>query len=353
MNKIDYNENLNWTHYLTRPFTLFGCSVWHTWYAEQITKLTKTDISDVLFIEESENLARHYRIEEQFNIFKKAIDELVKDSKKCKELLEEGDNYNKKALLAIKKGEKAFSDIDAAIKFFTEYALHCIIIPAFVLQSLERLNIYSPMLRELSENLRAKSHYPELFAKVMIPLAINHLKLKNINLNEKEVSLLTLSEIKSFDSSNLEKRKNERKVEKTFIYSIINGKESISWTNNPEKIISKIEKSKDSSQSLSGRTAFPGLVKGKARVVTSLEGSEANFNKGDILVTINSNPRLISLIRKASAIIAEEGSVSCHAAIISREMKIPCVMGVKNATKLIKSGSSIEVDANKGIIRIL
>ena len=58
-------------------------------------------------------------------------------------------------------------------------------------------------------------------------------------------------------------------------------------------------------------------------------------------------------IRQASAIVTDEGGLTCHAAIVSREMGIPCVVGTKIATQVLKDGDRVEVDANKGIVRKL
>ena len=58
-------------------------------------------------------------------------------------------------------------------------------------------------------------------------------------------------------------------------------------------------------------------------------------------------------LKNASAIVTDEGGLTCHAAIISRELKIPCIVGTGNATKVLKDGDLVEVDANKGIVKIL
>ena len=56
-------------------------------------------------------------------------------------------------------------------------------------------------------------------------------------------------------------------------------------------------------------------------------------------------------MRRAKAIITDEGGLTCHAAIISRELGIPCIIGTKIATKVLKDGDMVEVDANKGIVK--
>lgn len=62
-------------------------------------------------------------------------------------------------------------------------------------------------------------------------------------------------------------------------------------------------------------------------------------------------PELMPAVKKAKAIITDEGGLTCHAAIVSRELGVPCIIGTKIATKILKDGNLVEVDANKGIIR--
>ena len=91
--------------------------------------------------------------------------------------------------------------------------------------------------------------------------------------------------------------------------------------------------------------------KGNIRIIDIHNWKTKAFNEGDILVSINSNPTYISLIKKAAAIITDEGGITCHAAIVARELKKPCIIGTKIATKVLKDGDYVEVDADKGIVR--
>ena len=77
------------------------------------------------------------------------------------------------------------------------------------------------------------------------------------------------------------------------------------------------------------------------------------MNKGDILVSIASDPDIVPAMKKAAAIVTEQGGVTSHAAIVSRELGIPCVIGTKIATKVLKDGDIVEVDATKGTVRKL
>ena len=111
------------------------------------------------------------------------------------------------------------------------------------------------------------------------------------------------------------------------------------------------------SKELTGMAVFPGKVKGRVGLmrhdVGDLSKKIQAFREGDILVTENTTPRIIAACKKASAIVTDEGGVLCHAAIISREMKKPCIVGTKQATQILKDGDMIEVDADHGIVKII
>ena len=101
---------------------------------------------------------------------------------------------------------------------------------------------------------------------------------------------------------------------------------------------------------LKGLPASPGVHVGKAKVVFSPEEAEKEIQKGDILVTKMTNPDWVPYMRLAGAIVTDEGGMTCHAAIVSRELGIPCIVGAREATKLMKSGQTYTVDARSGVI---
>ena len=75
-----------------------------------------------------------------------------------------------------------------------------------------------------------------------------------------------------------------------------------------------------------------------------------NINDGDIIVTQMTRPLFMIAINKASAIITDVGGLLCHAAIVSRELNIPCIVNTKVATKILRNGQSVVVDGAKGLI---
>jgi phosphoenolpyruvate synthase/pyruvate phosphate dikinase len=103
---------------------------------------------------------------------------------------------------------------------------------------------------------------------------------------------------------------------------------------------------------LKGVVASPGYARARVKIIRKTEDMKS-FTKGDILVTNQTTPEFVPVMKKAAAIITEQGGITSHAAIISRELKVPCIIGVKNATNAFMNNETIEVDATNGIIRRL
>jgi len=102
----------------------------------------------------------------------------------------------------------------------------------------------------------------------------------------------------------------------------------------------------------SGRPAFYGRVTGKVRVITDAKKCH-EIKKGEIMITVMTSPDFMVAVKKAAAIVTDEGGVTCHAAIVSRERKIPCIVGTHKATRVLKTGMIIEVNADEGVVKIL
>ncbi len=111
-------------------------------------------------------------------------------------------------------------------------------------------------------------------------------------------------------------------------------------------------------KTLKGVVANTGKATGTARVIhveslKELLHDMKRFGDGDIIVTTMTQPSIVSIARKATAIVTNEGGITSHASILAREFGIPCVVGTKSATQMIKDGDTIEVDANRGTVTIL
>jgi len=89
---------------------------------------------------------------------------------------------------------------------------------------------------------------------------------------------------------------------------------------------------------------------GPAKVVRDPEDASKIMKKGDVLVTTMTNPDYVPFMKQASAIVTDKGGVTCHAAIVSRELGIPCIVGTENGTELMKTGREYTVDARSGVV---
>ena len=105
-------------------------------------------------------------------------------------------------------------------------------------------------------------------------------------------------------------------------------------------------------QLLQGAAASKGVAAGPVVIVKGVKDLPS-VRKGDVLVAVTTHPDYVPAMQKACAIITEEGGVTSHAAIVARELGIPCVVGTKTATKVLNRGDRVEVDGTHGTIRVL
>jgi pyruvate,water dikinase len=100
---------------------------------------------------------------------------------------------------------------------------------------------------------------------------------------------------------------------------------------------------------LRGLGASPGMGVGKAKVILK-EDEIAKVQEGDILVTTMTSPDMVPAMQRAAAIVTDEGGMTCHAAIVSRELGVPAIVGTKKATNLLKDGMLVTADGDKGVV---
>jgi pyruvate, water dikinase len=98
-----------------------------------------------------------------------------------------------------------------------------------------------------------------------------------------------------------------------------------------------------------GLGAAPGVAAGPVRVIAAL-GDGAELSEGEVLVTHMTAPDWVPLMRRAAAIVTDSGGMTCHAAIVSRELGIPCVVGTAEATRVLRDGEVVTVDAGAGTV---
>ncbi|MBR9705491.1 hypothetical protein GOV14_00500 [Candidatus Pacearchaeota archaeon] len=175
------------------------------------------------------------------------------------------------------------------------------------------------------------------------------------NYEMQSLKYLTFNEIKDLVIHKKQLPKNELEKRKKSVFMFIEG--VIIYEKDINKLLEKkgfrLEKELSNDiQQIKGSIANKGYAKGK---VTSLF-SRTQLNKvkeGNILVAPMTFQWALPAMKKASAFVTDEGGITCHAAILSREMNKPCIIGTKIATDILKDGMEVEVDANKGVVRII
>jgi len=114
-------------------------------------------------------------------------------------------------------------------------------------------------------------------------------------------------------------------------------------------VIADKHDAEESRELIRGLGAGPGRGSGEVRVLASPDKDDG-FESGDVLVAAMTTPDWVPLMKKASAIVTDGGGMTCHAAIVSREMGLPCVVGTRNATKILSDKMLVTVDGTHGIV---
>lgn len=145
----------------------------------------------------------------------------------------------------------------------------------------------------------------------------------------------------------------ELKKRAEFCLYYLDGKKETFVTGAPARdFVKKLFKGDEKqSERMYGNVANSGHVEGIAKVIFT-QNELGKMEKGDILVAPCTRPEYLPAMKKAKAIITDEGGITSHAAIVSRELGVPCIVGLQHATDIIKDGDLIDVNANHGIVSV-
>lgn len=180
---------------------------------------------------------------------------------------------------------------------------------------------------------------------------------KKLNLATEDLNFLSVNELikllkQEITVVDVYRQKNERAGNFIVIYQ--DGKEPLIKTRNfrveYENLLEQVEK--EQTGVLVGKGIGKGKISGQVFKITPITNF-ANIPEGKIIVATMTSPELTNILKKSKAIVTDEGGVLCHAANIAREFEIIAVIGAKIATKVLKDGDMVEVDANKGIVKII
>lgn len=170
---------------------------------------------------------------------------------------------------------------------------------------------------------------------------------KNLDFTRKQIGNLTRDEVSDYFEKNKIPPKRDRHPG-MFYYR----KNSRTLTPDEIKLFNHKFNKQKLVESFKGKVANKGFARGKVKIILSTNDL-ADFEDGNILVSQFTRPEYFIAIKKSKAVITNDGGITSHAAIVSRELNKPCVIGTRIATKVLKNGDVVEVDANIGIIKII
>jgi pyruvate,water dikinase len=174
---------------------------------------------------------------------------------------------------------------------------------------------------------------------------------KRSGIGSENLKYVLPDEIESFEDFDEEELKLRREGS-AFLYSynereILVGEDFKEF----EKMLKKQEKSDDIKE-ITGMCASVGKCVGKVKVCLTIKDLK-KLEEGDILVTAMTRPEFFQSMKTAAAFVTDEGGLTCHAAIVAREFNKPCIIATKNATKLLKDGDLVEVNADHGVVKVI
>ncbi len=198
-------------------------------------------------------------------------------------------------------------------------------------------------------NYRTEKLYEALYYLEPLWLAIG----KYFGINGNDIGYYKLGEVKELFDDNVKINSLEINRRKTG-YGVLLHNNGISFIINRELQNKKTGLAGDHERvkEINGMTACKGVARWRAKIV--LNASEQKKVKtGDILVARMTTPDFVPSMKRDAAFVTDEGGITCHAAIVAREMNKPCIIGTKIATKVLKDGDLVEVDADRGIVKIV
>lgn len=242
-----------------------------------------------------------------------------------------------------------------------------------VSQRVEKLKNYSKDLKEkkkkILEELKLDKKTEELFAAVsdagyLIDLkkakfSISHYHMKKwfketasrLKISERQLNFMTPEDL---ENAILKNSVNTKQLDERYDYCVLlmdSGKATIYYKDQAKSYFKQFQIRIDEGKTeLQGLCAQPGFAKGVAKIIKGTKDIN-KLQQGEILVASMTGPDFVIAMRKAAAIVTDTGGITCHAAIVSRELGVPCIVGTKIATKVFKDGDILEINGSNGIVR--
>jgi phosphohistidine swiveling domain-containing protein len=232
--------------------------------------------------------------------------------------------------------------------------------PTFFLELPLKIQKLTNLMRDVTYSKDIRDDFRRKAMREALPL-FNEIA-KRSEINRKNLSYLTVIEIeqlllKEKPSSFFERLALNRQKEG---FMLILVKKNVKIIDNLKSIkiktkqlgISEVGNRLNRPSIIKGLIGQKGKVKGPVKILKSLKDAK-KIEPGDILCSVTTNPDYLPLMKKAAAFVTDEGGITCHAAIVAREMNKPCIVGTKIATHVLKDGDNVLVDADFGKIKLI
>jgi len=356
------DESQEWEFIVRRPFVSLPASMLSFWLdSKHADKTLGIHLNESLLIQDETGLANLFYSKKSAEAFREHIGDLFQNNRsRMIDILKHALDLFDQGQIRIDQGLEGFDSHQEIEDFFANIAQHTTVFPAWVLIYMESNQIEDPEIRALAERIRLNSLYPVIERQIIKPLAIQKARALGFREPERACELMVWSELKH-DLVTLELLESRLKAVQSgarFIFQTIEGQEEFHLVSQTGYLLTRLSKRRKilpekNTHELSGQVGWPGIFRGRAHVVLSLDAVGLDVQEDEILVSIQSNPALMPLLKKCGAIVTDDGGIGCHAAILARELRKPTLIGTQQATSKIKTGDLIEVDTYAQVVRIL
>lgn len=351
-----------WQTMVRRPMSFLEVSIVGHWLdSEHAGDTLGSHADQLLFIQDDAGIANFFLPGPAITAARQYMAEMIRSNRgKMMKLLERAQRIAETGKAGVEASAQEISDMKSAGEYMIQVGEYTTSLPSALLIGMNDEHINDPEVSEIAKALRSQTLYPVVERNLIDPLAEKLAREMGFSEPDQIAHVASWHELSDSSCSleTLEQRLSWVKEGKKFVYHCAMGKDSVRFVDETGYLLSRIARQHqvsvvDDPDVLRGQTAWPGVHRGRARVVLAPDAVGQTIVKGEVLVSIQSSPALMPLLTRAGAIVTDEGGVACHAAIICRELKIPTLIGTGAATHAIKTGDLLEVDATSGQVRIL
>ncbi len=284
-------ESIEWQHFLTRPYSLFGASLWQqSRISDEAAEVYGVKLPVALYIESQRGVVHQYHPADDLESFHSAFDSLVTDkTDHLERLLAEGQQLNDETKKLL-RDPQTFDNLDQAVTFLDRLFIYATVVPNLSLIAMHRLNIADthPMAK-LCEEFRAVSLYFQFISELVVPAAAIVLRQREIKHAKEVVNYLTLREIYSAPQELIDERLQYKSKNFKYRLFVDKAQEEISWLSDTQELINKLETTvvpESRSTSLKGQVAYKGKARGTVKLILTTLIGERRQQKGKFLAML-------------------------------------------------------------------